>query len=586
MTLATLLIGGALLTGIVSAWLVFRQRKRDLLATIRTNWGQVQPVQLLDDSWSAEAWRTANAANAANTASAVHSANPELPMSAVHSYALDERTWSDLDLDRVVATLDRSYSAMGRQRLYQRLREGRAWRDTPWLEALTQHCTNNPPVRESLALVLARAGRSLGPGFWTLTIPGAIVIRAWYWCFPLLTVAMVTSIAAIAFYPPAILAVAILALVNMTVRAIAGWQVPGLLEPLRQLTPLLSTARRVAAVPNIPLVVVAGVHEKIERLQSLERMGQWVSRDPQASGELVSSLWEYLNIVLLLDANALLIAGRVLDRSTETLRGLAEWVGDVDCALTVACLRAEPRSWTRVAERESSSSSIQQLWHPLVEQPVANDAEFEPGRGLILTGANMSGKSTYLRATGIAIVLAHSLDTCPAAAYRGCVWRVRTLIGRSDDLATGTSYYFAEAKRIVELLHDVSSQPPTLFLLDELLRGTNTVERLAAGEAVLRELLAPSASEASASSLHAVLVATHDGELVSRLSDCYRAWHFRESTDNGTLSFDFQRRSGPSVTRTAIALLAMSGAPDGVVSRAYSLAEATDRLTPPPDVRM
>ncbi len=592
MTSTTLIVTVVVLAGLVAAWLVSRQRRKDLLKSIRAAWGQPRAVQSLDDSWTSQAWRTLHGNDAAahsQTQSNTHSQVPPnaLPyaLSPARSYAIDERTWNDLDLDRVVATLDRSHCALGRQRLYQRLRTGEAWPETPWLETVALQCSTDTSFRESLALILARAGGTLGPGLWSLTVPGSIVVRPWYWCLPLLTTAMIVSIVAIAFYPAAILAVALIALTNMALRSLAGWQVPGLLEPLRQLTPLLTTARRLEAVPALPLLAKTGVRERIETLLPLERIGQWVSRDPHATNELVASLWEYLNVLLLLDANALLIAGRVLDRSAHTLREIAEWVGDVDCALTVASLRAEPRAWSHASQRVQHNTTLSQVWHPLVEHPVANDVELEPGEGLILTGANMTGKSTYLRAVGIALVLAHALDTCPASSCLGRVWRVRSLIGRSDDLATGTSYYFAEAKRIVELLHDVETQPPTVFLLDELLRGTNTIERLAAGESVLRGLLAPSTTDSATHSetalaSHAVIVATHDGELVTRLCDCYRAWHFRESTDNGTLSFDFQRRSGPSTTRTAIALLALSGAPDAVVSLAHALAEADDKTTP------
>lgn len=565
MTSTSLLVGGVVvLLGLLAWWLLRRHRAHKQLRSVRAAWGQIRPVLPLDDGWTNEAWRTLRR-------------NPH-----ISPCALDERTWTDLDLDRVVATLDRSHTGLGRQRLYQRLRDGVAWRDTPWLEQIAALASTDSSFRDALALILSRVGRTLGPGLWSLTVPGTIVVRTWYWCFPLLTVGMVASIAALVFDPRAILAVAAFAFVNMTMRAVAGWQVPGLLEPLRQLTPLLATARQLDAVADMPPDARLGMRAHITALRSLERMGKWVSRDPHDSGELGASLWEYVNVLLLLDANALLVAGRVLDHTARRLRALAEWVGDVDCALGVASLRAEPRVWCRATKPAALQTTIAQAWHPLVEAPVPNDAELCTGRGLVLTGANMTGKSTYLRTVSIAIVLANALDTCPAASYEGRMWRVRSLIGRSDDLSSGTSYYFAEAKRIVEFLNDVEPQTPTMFVLDELLRGTNTMERLAAGEAVLRGLLAVQAAPAAQASHgeqmanNTVLVATHDGELVSRLADVYNAWHFRESVTDGALTFDFLRRSGPSTSRTAIALLALSGAPAAVVERARALVGARD----------
>jgi DNA mismatch repair ATPase MutS len=146
------------------------------------------------------------------------------------------------------------------------------------------------------------------------------------------------------------------------------------------------------------------------------------------------------------------------------------------------------------------------------------------------------------------------------------------LIGRADDLAAGKSYYQVEAEGVVEMLHEARRTEPTLFLLDELLRGTNTIERLAAGESVLRALLGGHGGM----SPHAVVVATHDGELVSMLAGLYAPFHFRETVSSGGLSFDYHRHEGPASTRTAIALLEATGAPVDVVNAARTRASQLD----------
>ena len=131
----------------------------------------------------------------------------------------------------------------------------------------------------------------------------------------------------------------------------------------------------------------------------------------------------------------------------------------------------------------------------------------------------------------------------------------------------------AEADAVVACLHDSREGFPTLFLLDELLRGTNTIERLAAGEAVLRALLAPQGEVSS----HAVMVATHDGEMVSMLDDLYSPFHFRETVGRDGLDFDYRRHPGPASTRTAIALLEVTGAPPEVVAAARARAEELEQ---------
>ena len=183
----------------------------------------------------------------------------------------------------------------------------------------------------------------------------------------------------------------------------------------------------------------------------------------------------------------------------------------------------------------------------------------------------MSGKSTLLRTVGITIVLAQTINTCLAASYDAPVLRVRSLMGRADDLIAGKSNYLVEASTIVEMLA-AAGGPPHLFLFDELFRGTNTIERIAAGAAVLLYL----AGEAGRPGAHIVIVATHDGELVDLLEGRYAPAHLSDSIGPDGLAFDYQLRQGPATTRNAIALLKLSGAPDLVVRNAESLAGVLD----------
>ena len=97
----------------------------------------------------------------------------------------------------------------------------------------------------------------------------------------------------------------------------------------------------------------------------------------------------------------------------------------------------------------------------------------------------MSGKSTFLRTVGVNVVLAQSINTCLARVYRAPVYQVRSCIGRSDDLIAGKSYYLVEVEAVLALRESERAAAPHLFIFDELFRGTNAVERIAAAEAVL-----------------------------------------------------------------------------------------------------
>jgi DNA mismatch repair ATPase MutS len=116
------------------------------------------------------------------------------------------------------------------------------------------------------------------------------------------------------------------------------------------------------------------------------------------------------------------------------------------------------------------------------------------------------------------------------------------------------------------------SADPHLFLLDELFRGTNAVERVAAAHGVLQELVAADQGRKS----HVVIAATHDGELVNLLPECYDAYHFGDSIGPDGLVFDHRLKAGPATTRTAIALLRQSGAPERLLNRATATAALLD----------
>ncbi len=119
-----------------------------------------------------------------------------------------------------------------------------------------------------------------------------------------------------------------------------------------------------------------------------------------------------------------------------------------------------------------------------------------------------------------------------------------------------------------ELVEAAGNGQPHLFLLDELFRGTNTVERIAAGKAVLAHL---------ARGRHVTLVSTHDVELVPLLSGTHAPFHFRESVSDGGLAFDYRLRPGPSSTRNAIALLASAAFPGALVEDALGTVDALER---------
>lgn len=209
------------------------------------------------------------------------------------------------------------------------------------------------------------------------------------------------------------------------------------------------------------------------------------------------------------------------------------------------------------------------LFHPLIPDPVPNDCHVD-SRSLLITGSNMAGKSTYLRAVGTAAVLAQTLATVPARSWVAPTLRVETLVGRADDLMDGKSYFYAEAERVKEMLDIAGGEHRCLFTIDELYRGTNTRERVAAAYAVLSHL---------ESLGHLCVVATHDLELLDLLGDRWDLWHFVETVNRTGVLFDYRIRAAVAATPNALRLLQRLDYPSEVVRRAndtYSASTGPD----------
>jgi hypothetical protein len=479
--------------------------------------------------------------------------------------ALDDRTWSDLLLDDVFRFLDRTESTVGQQLLYDRLRSGPRRLDE--FEALVRSASSDSNRRERAQAALAGLSDRSGYYLHTLTRPGAVGREWWHFAYPLWGAAVLSALLLAVFWP-ALLLIAILAFViNFPIRFAAADRINREVIWFRQVGPLLSAANGLTDFDTSETAAITGrLKSDLRALSRLGRSARWVSRDPATTNEIVFSVMEYLNILFLLDVNALYFAAGELKSKAGHLRRLIETVGEIDAAIAIASFRSGNHKWTRPRFLDGHGSAMfTSLCHPLLDNAVPNSLSLGPPHGVLVTGSNMSGKSTFLRTVGVSVVLAQSINTCLAEAYEAPVYQVRSCIGRGDDLLAGKSYYLVEVESVLALVRASSNIEPHLFIFDEIFRGTNTIERIAAAEAVLDTLI-------DNGKPHVVLAATHDGELVDLLSENYAVCHFEDRLGPEGLTFTYNLTPGPAASRNAIALLKLNGAPESVVRKALARA--------------
>ena len=176
----------------------------------------------------------------------------------------------------------------------------------------------------------------------------------------------------------------------------------------------------------------------------------------------------------------------------------------------------------------------------------------------------MSGKTTFIRTVAINILLAQTINTCFAKAFQLPQTRLFSAIRISDDLLNDKSYYFEEVLTVKNMMTESRLPFNHVFLLDEIFKGTNTVERIAAGKAVLSYL--------AKLSNNIVFVSTHDIELTDLLSDEYDLYHFTETVQEKQIHFDYQLKAGKLYTKNAIRILEINEYPEEVIEEARSIA--------------
>lgn len=274
----------------------------------------------------------------------------------------------------------------------------------------------------------------------------------------------------------------------------------------------------------------------------------------------------FINAFLLWDLHCTIALERWKEHSGRHARSWFAVLGEMEAISSLAGLAYDEPSFCLPefleapaqdsAESPTLAFEAKGLGHPLLvaSRRVTNDVPpLARGHALLVTGSNMSGKSTFLRSVGTACVLAFAGGPVCARSLRLTPCHIGTSIRVSDSLASGVSHFYAEIEKLKAVVDATEKDAPVLFLLDEILHGTNSRERQVGARWVLAELLERGAFG---------VVTTHDMELCQltpRLMDRVRQAHFRESVANDEMTFDYQLREGPVRAGNALRLMQLVG---------------------------
>lgn len=264
----------------------------------------------------------------------------------------------------------------------------------------------------------------------------------------------------------------------------------------------------------------------------------------------------FINALSLWDYQCYIALEQWKEVSGKYLKDWLETIAEFEALASLAIIRHDHPDWAIPGFVSGTPSVVaKHLGHPLLPGEVRVNNPLQIGnqtKTLLITGSNMSGKSTYLRTVGINLVLAYCGAPVCAELFQCTLLDVYTCMRISDNLEKNISTFYAEILRIKSIVEASVKSRPILFLLDEIFKGTNSLDRHSGAKMLIKQLIQNGAVG---------LVSTHDlelGEMANELPTV-KNFHFQEHFINNQLSFDYHLQPGISKTRNALYLMKAAG---------------------------
>ena len=478
---------------------------------------------------------------------------------------VDDRTWNDLGMDEIHDRIDVCFTMAGRNELYRILRHslpepGVVAERTELMRLFAEDGTQ----REGIARVLAEVAEERDADPAVLLWGESTETDDLYPLFIGMCIFSIASIVVASAFNLmlGLIGIAVAFFSNMWVYYKKARHISVHVPALRVLSRMLAAAR------HLPWY---GLPEHAREAGTARRAYGWLltgapSPSPTFTGDITEVVLLYIKIFFQIDLIAYnrIVSSMVKHRAA--YRAVYQGLGSVDALYALASYRARRKRSCEAELLEAGQADgspqarieLDGAYHPLIPHAIPNSVTLDRP-GAIVTGTNMAGKSTFLRTVGINVLFAQAAGYAFARGYRATRFRIMSSIEKSDDLAEGKSFYYDEAERIYLMIEQAQSATPVLLLIDELLSGTNSLERESASMAILHYLADRPAL---------TIAATHDVAIANGVADRYALHYFTDSADESGLTFDYKIHEGVVETRNAIELLRLIGYPEDVIAAA------------------
>ncbi|WP_414050834.1 MutS-related protein [Macrococcus animalis] len=462
---------------------------------------------------------------------------------AQHNSYIDDITWNDLDLNRIFTKLNYNFSTVGEEYMYAALRN--IPKHTA-LESLLEKLKDNRILREKVSFILADLGRSTNNNASRFAFKHQSHEQYNYW---MMLVSLLPILSLFSFYFglsigifTVMLAIGIVMSLSMNFKSKSEL----LYDDLFYAVKIIDTSAQ--------LLQLNESHHDIKppRMRSIKFLSYLMLSDDNNEANIALQLVNALKMLFNTDYHIYHYALRILRKNQASYAEYYQIVGQYDLSYSVSMYR---RTLPYYTLPEIGPLHTEEIYHPLLTRPVSND--YTHDRGILLTGSNASGKSTFMKTIALNIILAQAINTTTSEVFRYKPGNVLTSMNLEDSLAKGESYFIAEIKSIKRIIQAIAAYPVTYIFIDEILRGTNTKERISSATAILNHI--------NNNKNTTLFAATHDIELTEILKDTFDFYYFREHlTDNNDIEFDYTIRKGVTTTSNAIELMRIYKYPEHI----------------------
>lgn len=479
----------------------------------------------------------------------------------------DEITWNDLDMDDIFERLNTCESSVGEEYLFALLHRRPDEAEEAEFRSVMKRLENDRDLRVKVCTVLRTLGISDCNGTARKCFGGSdfekLPHEKLYSILPFLPFAVVGIFLPLKLFIPLAIGLIAAVIFNMYVYYSANRKAVFLVGSMQYLCKILYCARGLGLLCPEEKAFA----ELTELFKPFAPAARRISKiGGSSSNDVLADIFDsYVKAITFRDLRYYCFVRRLISDKKDVLRKLYDKVGMIDSVCAVLNFRGSIPAFCEPEFTEERKVSAEKLVHPLIENAVSNS--FDLNGNVLITGSNASGKSSFVKAMSINALLAQSIFTCTAGKFTLKRCRVITSMAVRDDICAGDSYFVAEIKSMHRIVAAAESEF-CLCAIDEILKGTNTVERIAASVSILNAM-------AETESL--CIAATHDIELTVMLDGTYRNVHFSEHIKDDGVHFDYKIKNGPTRTRNAIKLLKINGFSEKIIASAEQLAAELEK---------